>query len=140
MSTVKVPDIGDFEDVPVIEIHVKAGDTVAPEDPLVTLESDKATMDVPAPAAGTVKEVLVAIDDKVSEGMPILELEQGEGESEPETEPAPEPDAKPEPDAEPEPEAKPEAPAAPAPEEPEGKRRCDRLRRRRLHAAFGPRT
>ena len=70
---VKVPDIGDFTDVPVIEIHVKTGDSVAAEDPLVTLESDKATMDVPAPAAGKVTEVLVAIDDKVSEGSPILE-------------------------------------------------------------------
>jgi pyruvate dehydrogenase E2 component (dihydrolipoamide acetyltransferase) len=59
MSTVdvKVPDIGDFKDVPVIEIFVKPGDTVKPEDPLVTLESDKATMDVPSPAAGVVKEV-----------------------------------------------------------------------------------
>ena len=79
---VKVPDIGDFTDVPVIEIHVKEGDTVAPEDPLITLESDKATMDVPAPAGGTVKDVLVAIDDKVSEGDPILELDE-EGEEAP---------------------------------------------------------
>ena len=78
---VKVPDIGDFSDVPVIEIHVKAGDTVAAEDPLVTLESDKATMDVPAPAAGKVTEVLVAIDDTVSEGTPILELEAEEAAS-----------------------------------------------------------
>ena len=61
-----------------IEIHVKAGDEVAPEDPLVTLESEKATMDVPAPAAGKVTEVHVAIDDKVSEGSPILELEETE--------------------------------------------------------------
>jgi dihydrolipoamide dehydrogenase len=82
---VRVPDIGDFADVPVIEIHVKPGDTVAPEDPLVTLESDKATMDVPAPAAGTVKEVLVALEDKVSEGTPIVVLdadpEAGPGEA-----------------------------------------------------------
>ena len=54
---VKVPDIGDFEDVPVIEIHVAVGDDVAPEDPLVTLESDKATMDIPAPSAGKVTEL-----------------------------------------------------------------------------------
>ena len=72
---VRVPDIGDFTDVPVIEIHVKPGDTVAPEDPLVTLESDKATMDVPSPAAGTVKEVLVSLEDKVSEGTPIVVLD-----------------------------------------------------------------
>ena len=86
---VKVPDIGDFSDVPVIEIHVQAGDTVAPEDPLVTLESDKATMDVPAPAAGKVTEVHVSIDDKVSEGTPILELEEAEGAAEPEGENGP---------------------------------------------------
>jgi pyruvate dehydrogenase E2 component (dihydrolipoamide acetyltransferase) len=65
---VRVPDIGDFKDVPVIEVLVKAGDTVAPEDPLVTLESDKATMDVPSPAAGKVAEVKVKAGDKVSQG------------------------------------------------------------------------
>ncbi len=96
---VLVPDIGDFADVPVIEIHVKPGDTVAPEDPLVTLESDKATMDVPAPAAGTVNEVLVAIDDKVSEGTPILELEVAEGETPPEPEAKPDAEQKAEPRA-----------------------------------------
>jgi pyruvate dehydrogenase E2 component (dihydrolipoamide acetyltransferase) len=77
MSTieVKVPDIGDFKDVPVIEVFVKPGDTVKAEDSLVTLESDKATMDVPAPAAGTVKELKVKVGDKVSEGSLILTLE-----------------------------------------------------------------
>ncbi|MEP6783751.1 MAG: biotin/lipoyl-containing protein, partial [Acidobacteriota bacterium] len=77
MSTieVKVPDIGDFEDVPVIEIFVKPGDTVEAEDSLVTLESDKATMDVPAPAAGTVKELKVKLGDKIAEGVVILTLE-----------------------------------------------------------------
>src|SRR5947199_10142303 len=77
MSTieVKVPDIGDFKDVPVIEVFVKPGDTVKAEDSLVTLESDKATMDVPAPAAGTVKELKVKVGDKVSEGSVILTLE-----------------------------------------------------------------
>ncbi|HSO06359.1 MAG TPA: biotin/lipoyl-containing protein, partial [Pelomicrobium sp.] len=74
---VSVPDIGDFKDVPVIEVLVKAGDTVKAEDPLITLESDKATMDVPAPAAGTVKEVRVKVGDKVSQGSPILLLEAG---------------------------------------------------------------
>jgi len=74
MTTVKVPDIGDFKDIPVIEIHVKPGDTVSAEAPLVTLESDKATMEVPAPAAGTVAKVLVAIGDKVSEGTAIVEM------------------------------------------------------------------
>ena len=72
---VKVPDIGDFKDVPVIEVFVKPGDAVKPEDPLVTLESDKATMDVPAPSAGVVKELKVKVGDKVSEGSVILLLE-----------------------------------------------------------------
>ena len=72
---VKVPDIGDFKDVPVIEIQVSPGDTVKAEDPLVTLESDKATMEVPAPAAGTVKEIKLKIGDKVAEGTLVLLLE-----------------------------------------------------------------
>ena len=71
---VKVPDIGDFADVPVIEVLVSAGDEVALEDPLVTLESDKATMDIPAPRAGTVAEVKVVVGDTVSEGSLILLL------------------------------------------------------------------
>src|SRR6266513_1329245 len=82
MSTieVKVPDIGDFKDVPVIEVFVKPGDTVKAEDSLVTLESDKATMDVPAPAAGKVKELRVKVGDRVSEGSVVLTLEE-EGEA-----------------------------------------------------------
>ena len=72
---VAVPDIGEFADVPVIEVLVAAGDTVAVEDPLVTLESDKATMDVPSPSAGTVKELRVKVGDKVSQGSVILTLE-----------------------------------------------------------------
>ncbi len=72
---VRVPDIGDFADVPIIEVLVSPGDTVAEEDPLVTLESDKATMDVPSPAAGTVGELKVAVGDAVSEGTVILTLE-----------------------------------------------------------------
>ena len=71
----RVPDIGDFADVPIIEVLVSPGDTVAEEDPLVTLESDKATMDVPSPAAGTVGELKVAVGDTVSEGTVILTLE-----------------------------------------------------------------
>ena len=74
-NEVKVPDIGDFKDIPVIEVFVKAGDVVAAEDSLISLESDKATMDVPAPAAGTVREVKVKLGDKVSEGSLILTLE-----------------------------------------------------------------
>jgi pyruvate dehydrogenase E2 component (dihydrolipoamide acetyltransferase) len=71
---VKVPDIGDFKDVPIIEVFVKAGDTVKAEDPLVTLESDKATMDVPSPSAGTVQALKVKVGDRVSEGTVILTL------------------------------------------------------------------
>ena len=77
---VKVPDIGDFKDIPVIEVFVKPGDVVKAEDSLVTLESDKATMDVPSPAAGTVKEVKVKLGDKVSEGSLIVVLESAAGE------------------------------------------------------------
>ncbi|MDR2001055.1 MAG: 2-oxo acid dehydrogenase subunit E2, partial [Zoogloeaceae bacterium] len=72
---IKVPDIGDFNDVPVIEIHVKAGDRVEAEMPLVTLESDKATMDVPSSASGIVKEVKVKIGDKISEGSVVVVLD-----------------------------------------------------------------
>jgi pyruvate dehydrogenase E2 component (dihydrolipoamide acetyltransferase) len=75
---VRVPDIGDFRDVPVIGIEVRPGDTVKVEDPLVTLESDKATMEVPSPAAGVVKEIRLKVGDKVSEGTPILLLETAE--------------------------------------------------------------
>jgi dihydrolipoamide dehydrogenase len=72
---VKVPDIGDFKDVPVIEVLVKPGDSIKQEDSLVTLESDKATMEVPAPEAGVVKELRVKLGDKVSQGSVILLLE-----------------------------------------------------------------
>jgi dihydrolipoamide dehydrogenase len=94
---VKVPDIGDFADVPVIEVLVAAGDTVAVEDPLVTLESDKATMDVPSPIAGTVTEIVAKVGDRVSEGTLVLKVEADS--------------------ASPAAEA-PEAPAAPAAQEP----------------------
>ncbi|HZE06496.1 MAG TPA: dihydrolipoyllysine-residue acetyltransferase [Solirubrobacteraceae bacterium] len=75
LSKVEVPDIGDFSDVPIIEILVSEGDTVAAEDPLVTLESDKATMDVPAPLGGVVREILVSVGDRVSEGSPLMSIE-----------------------------------------------------------------
>jgi dihydrolipoamide dehydrogenase len=75
---VAVPEIGDFSDVPVIEIHVAVGDTVAAEDPLITLESDKATMDVPAPTAGTVTAVRVSVGDTVSVGSLIVDLSTGQ--------------------------------------------------------------
>ena len=71
---VRVPDIGDFKDVPVIEVHVAEGAAINADDPLVTLESDKATMDVPAPRQGTVEKLLVKVGDRVGEGTPILML------------------------------------------------------------------
>jgi dihydrolipoamide dehydrogenase len=91
-SEIRVPDIGDFTDVPVIEIHVAAGDEISIEDPLVTLESDKATMDVPAPQAGTVTQLSVKIGDRVSQGSVLLTLESN-GASPAETAPAPPPEA-----------------------------------------------
>jgi dihydrolipoamide dehydrogenase len=72
---VEVPDIGDFSGVDIIEVLVKAGDVIATEDALITLESDKATIEIPSPSAGTVKEVLVKVNDKVSQGDAILTLE-----------------------------------------------------------------
>ena len=87
LAPVEVPDIGDFEDVPIIEIHVSPGDEVKAEDPLLTLESDKATMDVPAPFAGTVRELHVSVGDTVSQGALLLTM-QPAGEGPP---PAPEP-------------------------------------------------
>jgi len=114
---VKVPDIGDFKDVPVIQVFVKTGDVVKPEDPLVSLESDKATMDVPSPAAGTVKELAVKVGDRVSEGRVILVLETAAAAEKPRapaaTAEAPRAPAAP---AEPGPAAAPRPPApAPAP-------------------------
>ena len=69
---VQVPDIGDFKDVPIIEVHVQPGQRVAVDDPLITLESDKATTEVPAPRAGTVQELRVKVGDRVSQGAAIL--------------------------------------------------------------------
>jgi pyruvate dehydrogenase E2 component (dihydrolipoyllysine-residue acetyltransferase) len=80
VKDVVVPDIGDFADVPIIEVMVSPGDTVSEEDPLVTLESDKATMDVPSPFGGVVQELKVKTGDRVSEGSPLLSLEvDGDG-------------------------------------------------------------
>ena len=72
---ITVPDIGDFKDVPVIEVHVGPGQRVAAEEPLITLESDKATLEVPAPRAGTVQEMRVKVGDRVSQGSLVLLLE-----------------------------------------------------------------
>jgi len=84
MREVKVPDIGDFKSVEVIEVLVKPGDAVAQEQSLVTLESDKATMEIPSPGAGVVKELRIKVGDKVSQGSPILMLESGQAEKKPE--------------------------------------------------------
>lgn len=75
IQTIRVPDIGDFKDVEIIEVQVKAGDSVQKEDALITLESDKATLDIPAPFAGKITEVLIKAGDKVSEGSDILKME-----------------------------------------------------------------
>jgi dihydrolipoamide dehydrogenase len=77
LTDIRVPDLGDFKDVEIIEVHVRPGDTLAVEQPLITLESDKASMEVPAPAAGRVVEVSVKAGDKVSTGSLILRLEAG---------------------------------------------------------------
>jgi len=74
-TEVHVPDIGDFKDVPIVEVHVKPGDTINADDPLITLETDKASMEVPAPAAGRVRQVHVNVGDRVSEGSVVLTLE-----------------------------------------------------------------
>ncbi len=106
---VTVPDIGDFTDVPVIEVLVEPGQTVQEEDALVTLESDKATMEVPSPSDGTVAEIKIAVGDKVSEGTVVLTLEPAEGGDDPVSEqdaPVGEEDAK-------------ATPSAPAPAGPE---------------------
>ena len=92
LTEVRVPDIGDFDHVPVIEVLVTAGDTVAADDPLIVLESDKATMEVPAPSAGTVAEVRVKVGDQVSQGDVIVVFSGGDAAAAPEPEKAPEPE------------------------------------------------
>src|ERR687892_2887093 len=94
-NEVKVPDIGDFKEVEVIEVLVKPGDAVTKEQSLITLESDKATMEIPSPSAGVVKEIKIKMGDKVSKGSPILELEArdeaAKGASRPESKPQTQP-------------------------------------------------
>src|ERR1700722_8040955 len=72
---IKLPDIGDFKDVPIIEIHIKPGQTVAKEDVIMTLESDKATLDVPSPEAGVIGEIKVKVGDKISQGALLATIE-----------------------------------------------------------------
>ena len=89
-TPIKIPDIGDFDEVEVIEILVTEGDQVSAEDPLLTLESDKATMDIPAPASGTISQIHISVGDRVSEGSLVMDLSVGEEDaSQPETQKAP---------------------------------------------------
>jgi pyruvate dehydrogenase E2 component (dihydrolipoamide acetyltransferase) len=119
-TEVKIPDIGDYKDVPIIEVHVKEGDPVNADDPLVSLESDKATMEVPAPSAGIVEKLLIKLGDKVSEGHPIVLLKDGDAAVlEPpslieQQEPTPPPDRAPSPPAAAATSAKPNGPGAQA--------------------------
>ena len=108
---VEVPDIGDVSDVDVIEILVSEGDEVAPEDGLIVLETDKATMDVPSPAAGVVEKIELKVGDKVSKGSLILTLKAEEAEAS-EAAPAPEPETAVEPTTAPEPEVEEQEPEA----------------------------
>jgi len=94
---VRVPDIGDFKDVAVIEVLVKPGDAVAKEQSLITLESDKATMEIPSPSDGVVREITIKMGDKVSKGSPILELEAKDEAARPQPRPEPKKEAKQEP-------------------------------------------
>jgi pyruvate dehydrogenase E2 component (dihydrolipoamide acetyltransferase) len=119
-TEVKIPDIGDYKDVPIIEVHVKEGDPVNADDPLVSLESDKATMEVPAPSSGIVEKLLIKLGDKVSEGHPIVLLKDGSAAiPEPpslieQQEPTPPPDRAPSPPAAAATSAKPNGPGAQA--------------------------
>jgi len=88
-TTLSLPDIGDFTDVLIVEVHVKAGDTIAVDDPLITVESDKAAMDVPSTTAGVVKELKISAGDRISEGGSIALIETGDDDpGEPVTQPA----------------------------------------------------
>ena len=116
-TEIAVPDIGDYQDVPVIEVHVATGDVVAEEDPLVTLESDKATMDVPATAAGKVQDVRVKVGDTVSEGTVVV-IVGGDGAGPLTTPPSLVGQQEPEPETTPGSPAPAPAPAAQAPSAP----------------------
>src|SRR6476661_2853670 len=119
---VKVPDIGDFKDVPVIEVLVKAGDSINKEDSLISLESDKATMEVPSPEAGVVKELKVKLGDKVSQGSAILLLETDGASAKAPAAPAARAET---PKAPASPSAPPKAPAAAAPAAPRAVKQGD---------------
>jgi pyruvate dehydrogenase E2 component (dihydrolipoamide acetyltransferase) len=137
IKEVVVPDIGDFKDVPIIELMVKPGDIVRPEDSLITLESDKATMEVPAPFGGVVKEMKVKVGDRVSQGSVILMLEANEGAPAPTEAAVAAPTPAPSPARAPAP-ARVTAPAAqpaPAPAEPAALAPVDEIGFTRAHAS-----
>ena len=75
LKTINLPDVGDFDEIEIIEILIVAGDEIAAEDSIIVLESDKATMEIPSPYAGTVKSVLVRVGDRISEGTEIAKVE-----------------------------------------------------------------
>ncbi|MEO6835633.1 MAG: dihydrolipoyllysine-residue acetyltransferase [Candidatus Tumulicola sp.] len=119
---IRVPDIGDFKDVPVVEVLVKAGQTVAKEAPILVLESEKASLEIPAPAAGIIGEIMVKPGDKVSQGSVIATLTVGDGTpaaapTEPAAAAAPQP---PQPQPPPPPQERPPSPAAPVPQSRDG--------------------
>ncbi|WP_074796558.1 dihydrolipoyllysine-residue acetyltransferase [Nitrosospira briensis] len=114
---VLIPDIGDFTDVPVIEVLVKPGDSIEMEDPVIVLESDKATIEVPSPFAGVVKNVSVQVGDKVSEGTPVLSMEVSETDkSAPDSQSAPVPAPTPRPNPQPAPPPAPQSAPQPVPQ------------------------
>ena len=80
-QNISVPDIGDFKDVEVIEVLVKPGDTINKNDPIVTIESDKSSLEIPSPASGEIKDLKVKIGDKVSEGSILATIENGQATS-----------------------------------------------------------
>ena len=95
-KTINIPDIGDFENVEVIEVLVQAGDTVAAEDAIISLESEKATIEVPTPEAGEIVKILVSEGDLVSEGTPMMEIKASGSDSEAATQTPEEPAKEPE--------------------------------------------
>ena len=127
MTEVRVPDIGDFKDVPIIAVLVKAGDRIEKEQPIVTLESDKATVDVPAPMAGTVSEVRVKVGDKVSEGSVLIALEESQEAAAPRPEEPSRPTRQEEPSRPPPAKEERPAPARSSEKPAEGKFDCDVL-------------
>src|SRR5689334_12765397 len=116
VTEVSIPDIGDFHDVPVIEVLVKPGDTVKANDSLITLESEKASMEVPSPSSGVVQDVRVKVGDRVSKGSVFLTLESSAPAPQPAAAPPPQPAAAPAPQPAAAPAPQPAAAPAPQPQ------------------------